>query len=334
MKYLVTGAAGFVGSHLCELLRVEGDEVIATDNVNDYYSADLKNLRIDYFLVKKEIEFIKGDLSDLSFVRKLIAKYSPDCVIHLAGQAGIRIAIADSYKYVNDNLVSFCNVAQVIKENAIPLFLYASSSSVYGNSANIPYKESDLEIQPISIYGATKKANEILASVYALNSATRTRGMRFFTVYGPWGRPDMAYFRLIESALNGSKFKMLGNGDIKRDFTFIDDNVRMIKLLAEQLTDAKGGYSDIVNIGGGKPRSLIDLVHEIERQTGKAINIEILRKNPNDTILTCADVEYSKNLSKGFIPEVELEIGIRKCLEWAKQSTIKENLRQWIESTV
>ncbi len=226
----------------------------------------------------------------------------------------------------------FANVLQVATEEAIPEILYASSSSVYGNSTEKIYKEDDFSVRPISIYGATKLSNEILTPAFVTGSKTRARGMRFFTVYGPWGRPDMAYFRLIDSILSGSEFKKFGSGEVKRDFTFVDDITSAIEKLAIELFSRQEGFSDVVNIGGGKPHSLNDLIEVISRQLGSAPIISETTRNPNDVSFTCADVSKLNDLT-GHIPVIDLKTGVNETIVWAQQQGIKEKLTEWINST-
>lgn len=331
MKYLVTGAAGFVGSKLSETLCNQGHEVVATDNLNSYYSRDLKEKRLQYFIARNGIKFELGDLTDLEFVSKVVHSHKPDFVIHLAAQPGIRLSIKESSRYRDDNLVAFMNVCEATRIGEIPNFLYASSSSVYGNLEMEIYSESESRIHPISIYGATKLANEIIANAFIGNSSSKALGMRFFTVYGPWGRPDMAYFRLIASALSGDPFKLLGDGTVRRDFTFIDDIVDMICKLAEYLTIQPAGFSDVVNIGGGSPRSMNDLISEIEKQTSQTISLTLGDANSGDTRFTCADVTKLRSMTNS-APSIGLDIGIEKCLSWAMQEEIRENLKNWTNS--
>ena len=209
MKYLVTGAAGFIGSNLSARLAKSGNEVLGVDNFSPYYSPKFKELRVANLLTPVGIEVKKIDLSDISAVVEIVREFRPTVIIHLAAQPGVRTPLGKSYQYVQNNLVAFANVLQTAIEESVPDFLYASSSSVYGNSLESPYREDNLNIRPISIYGATKFANEILTPAFVSGSKTRARGLRFFTVYGPWGRPDMAYFRIIDSILNGAEFKKL-----------------------------------------------------------------------------------------------------------------------------
>ena len=332
LKYLVTGAAGFIGSNLSARLAESGEEVLGVDNFSPYYSPKLKELRVGQFLTPYGIEIKRIDLSDITAVKKIVRGFKPDVIIHLAAQPGVRTPLGKSFQYIQNNLVAFANIIQTAIEESVPEILYASSSSVYGNSTETTYREDDLSIRPISIYGATKLANEILAPAFISGSKTRARGMRFFTVYGPWGRPDMAYFRIIDSILNGSEFKKFGGGDVKRDFTFVDDITLMIEKLSLELLARPAGYSDVVNIGGGSPHSLNDLIGVISKQLGSAPLILESVSNPNDVNFTCADVSKLSELTKG-IPAIDLESGVKETIEWAQHAGIRENLGEWINST-
>jgi UDP-glucuronate 4-epimerase len=255
-----------------------------------------------------------------------------DSVIHLAAQPGVRTPLNRSSDYIENNIQAFTNVLQLVTESEIPNFLYASSSSVYGNSKEIPYSESSEDIHPVSIYGATKRANEILAPTYVRGSSTRARGLRFFTVYGPWGRPDMAYFRLINSGINKTEFTRFGDGHVKRDFTYISDITQQISGLHKELQSQKKGFSDIVNIGGGNPHSLNDLIESVNSKLGSDIHVLTSDMNPNDTLYTCADVSLQNSLT-GFVPRVSLSEGIKETIEWASSGDISLNLDRWVKST-
>jgi UDP-glucuronate 4-epimerase len=322
MKYLITGAAGFIGSSLSRELSKSGHEVLGVDNFSPYYSPQLKQLRISHLLTPLGVEVKRMDLSELQPFRQLVQDFRPDVIIHLAAQPGVRTPLGQSYQYIQNNLVAFSNVIQTTVEENIPEFLYASSSSVYGNSVNIPYREDDYAISPISIYGATKLANEILTPSYLNGSNTRARGLRFFTVYGPWGRPDMAYFRLIDAILNGSEFKKYGSGETKRDFTFIDDITEAIQKLTKELATRPEGYSDVVNIGGGHPHSLNDLITMIGTQLGSLPNLIQSQSNPNDTNYTNADISRLLGITQN-IPSIDLESGVRSTIAWAKKPEIQ-----------
>ncbi len=332
MKYLVTGAAGFIGSNLSARLANSGHEVVGLDNFSPYYSPKFKELRVANILKPQGIAVERIELSDISSVVKIVREFKPSVIIHLAAQPGVRTPLGKSYEYIQNNLVAFANVLQTAVEESVSDFLYASSSSVYGNSTESVYKEDDLSIRPISIYGATKLANEILAPAFITGSDTRARGMRFFTVYGPWGRPDMAYFRIIDSILNGSKFNKFGDGEVKRDFTYVDDITETIESLSNELLTRPVGFSDVVNIGGGRPHSLNDLIDEISKQLGSTPSILETLSNPNDVSYTCADVSKLNDLTKA-IPLIDLETGVRNTINWAQTDEIKELLNEWITST-
>jgi UDP-glucuronate 4-epimerase len=332
MKILITGAAGFVGSHLSSLLAEEGNEVHGIDNLSPYYAPDLKKLRLARLLEPKNIKFLNFDLLDGQTLREILKKNNYESVIHLAAQPGVRTPLNRSNEYIENNVQAFTNVLQLVTELEVPHFLYASSSSVYGNSKNIPYSETSEDIHPVSIYGATKRANELLAPAYVRESKTRARGLRFFTVYGPWGRPDMAYFRLINSGINKTEFTRFGDGNVKRDFTYISDITNQISGLLNELKNRERGFSDIVNIGGGIPHSLNDLIESVNSGLGSKIQILNSGMNPNDTLYTCADVSLQKSLT-GFIPKVSLEIGIKETINWAKNKDIYTELGPWINST-
>lgn len=332
MKILVTGAAGFVGSHLSSLLREEGNTVHGIDNLSSYYSPDLKNLRIEKLLNPANVQFTNLNLVDKSMLRDFLDKNNFDSVIHLAAQPGVRTPLNRSSEYIENNIQAFTNVLQLVTELGIPNFLYASSSSVYGNSKEIPYSESSEDIHPVSIYGATKRANEVLAPTYVRGSSTRARGLRFFTVYGPWGRPDMAYFRLINSGINKTEFTRFGDGHVKRDFTYISDITQQISGLHKELQSQQKGFSDIVNIGGGNPHSLNDLIESVNSNLGSKIHVLTSDMNPNDTLYTCADVSLQNSLT-GFVPKVSLSEGIKETIEWASSGDISLNLDRWVKST-
>jgi UDP-glucuronate 4-epimerase len=332
VKYLITGAAGFVGSNLSLRLKSSGHQVVGVDNFSPYYSPELKRLRVIELLSPHGIEVASLDLCHLDPFQEFVKSFQPSVIIHLAAQPGVRTPIGKSFKYIQNNIVAFSNVMQAAVENNVPEILYASSSSVYGNSTAIPYRESDESIQPISIYGATKLANEILASTFVRNSRTRARGMRFFTVYGPWGRPDMAYFRLIGSALNQTEFKKFGDGEVKRDFTYVDDISAAIEKLSLELESRPEGYADVVNIGGGNPHSLNDLINVICSQMRSTAPMLESETNPNDTSYTCADVSRLWELTQTS-PKIDLESGIRSTIAWAQRTAIRDSLSSWINST-
>lgn len=331
MKYLVTGAAGFIGSHLCQKLTTEGNDVVAIDNFSDYYDVNLKKLRVENFLTPLQVKVLSVDISDKNTIDELIASSKPQVVINLAAQAGVRLPTDQIHKYVNCNLVGFNNVLQSTVINKIPYFLYASSSSVYGDQAAIPYTESEQKLHPNSFYGATKLANELLTPTLIKNSATIARGLRFFTVYGPWGRPDMAYFRMIANVVSGSEFNFFGDGSIERDFTYIDDAINSVIELSKELEKRKPGYSDVVNLGGGRPLSMNFLLESINKISKAEVKFNRQSGNSNDARKTMSDSKYIQSLI-GSKPETKLEDGIDKTYQWALQSEISAQLNNWVKS--
>jgi len=331
MKYLVTGAAGFIGSHLCHKLTTEGNEVIAIDNFSDYYDINLKKLRVENLLSPFQVKVLSVDISDKNAIDQLIANSKPEVVVNLAAQAGVRLPTDQIHKYVNSNLVGFSNVLQSTVSNKIPYFLYASSSSVYGDQAAIPYTESEQKLHPNSFYGATKLANELLTPTLVKNSATIARGLRFFTVYGPWGRPDMAYLRMIANVVSGSEFNFFGDGSVERDFTYIDDAVNSVIELSKELEKRKPGYSDVVNLGGGRPLSMNYLLENINKISKAEVKFNLQSNNSNDAKKTMSDSSYIQSLI-GSKPETKLEDGINKTYKWALQSDISAQLNNWVKS--
>jgi len=331
MKYLVTGAAGFIGSHLCHKLTTEGNEVIAIDNFSDYYDVNLKKLRVEKLLTPLRLKVLSLDISDKNAIDQLIASSKPEVVINLAAQAGVRLPTDQIHKYVNSNLVGFSNVLQSTVSNKIPYFLYASSSSVYGEQAAIPYSESEQKLHPNSFYGATKLANELLTPTLIKNSSTIARGLRFFTVYGPWGRPDMAYFRMIANVVSGSEFNFFGDGSVERDFTYIDDAVNSVIGLSKELEKKKPGYYDVVNLGGGRPLSMNYLLENINKISKAEVKFNRQSSNSSDARKTISDSKYIQSLI-GSKPETKLEDGINKTYQWALQSEISAQLNNWVKS--
>ena len=331
MRILVTGAAGFIGSALCEKLVMSNHEVTAVDNFSDYYDVSLKNLRVKELLSPLNLEVLNLDICDQAMVEKVFTLSKPEVVIHLAAQAGVRLGVSESHKYVESNLVGFSNILISTIEHKIPKFLYASSSSVYGDKAAIPYHEFELNLHPNSFYGSTKLANELLAPTLVKNSATIARGLRFFTVYGPWGRPDMAYFRMIANVIAGTDFNFFGDGSIERDFTFISDAVSSVINLTIELDGRKPGFSDVVNLGGGRPLSMNYLLETVGSLTGKTVEFQRLETNKNDAKKTMSDSTYIQELI-GSKPNIKLEDGISKTIEWASRDVISKNLDKWVKS--
>lgn len=331
MRYLVTGAAGFIGSHLTNQLANSGAEVVAVDNFSDYYSQDLKLARESNLISPLGLEILRIDLADKQQVAGLLNSHNFDSVIHLAAQPGVRVPLSQHEKYISSNLTGYANLLTKVREKGIPNFLYASSSSVYGNSNDEIFSEQSSITEPLSFYGATKLANEILAKSGRHESVTKTRGLRFFTVYGPWGRPDMAYFRIVSSLLNGFEFPMFGSGRVLRDFTYVGDAISAVLKLNAQLSFEADGHSDVVNIGGGQPYSLIDMVEVLENLLSKKVKSNIKPTNPNDVTRTCADPKLLKSLI-GTVPETLLRDGLLEVVNWAQCQDVQSKLTQWCES--
>ena len=328
MKILVTGASGFIGSHLASHLASEGNEVLGVDNYSNYYSPELKFQRKKFLLEPFGVRCIDLDLTNFKKTQKLVDTFKPDRVFHLAAQAGVRIPLRQPENYISSNLVGHANIQIACFNAQIPDFLYASSSSVYGAKSRIPFKESESEVFPTSFYGTTKLVDEIISGAITRNSLSRSRGLRFFTVYGPWGRPDMAYFQIISAGILGNKFKLFGDGQVLRDFTYITDIVNGICLLADNLSSQNPGFSDVVNIGGGKPESILSLFNSICEILGKRIETQILDSNKLDLPVTQASYSYLESLT-GFVPQIHLKHGLSQVINWALHDIRHDQLERW-----
>jgi len=331
MNYLITGAAGFIGSKLCRELANQSNQIVAVDNFTNYYDVNLKKARIKEFLTSPNIKLVDLDIGNREEFDNLLINSRSEVVINLAAQAGVRLPIQQIDEYVSSNLVGFSNVLQSIVANKVPYFLYASSSSVYGDKAAIPYMESEQNLHPNSFYGATKLANELLTPTLIQNSSTAARGLRFFTVYGPWGRPDMAYFRMIANVISGAEFNFFGDGSVERDFTFIDDAVNSVVALTTELQKRKPGYYDVVNLGGGRPLSMNYLLQTVSSISKNEVKFNRLNSNLNDAKKTMSDSKYIESLI-GSKPSTKLEDGIAKTIEWAMREDISSNLNNWVKS--
>jgi UDP-glucuronate 4-epimerase len=331
VRYLVTGSAGFIGFHLASYLSSQGHQVLGLDNYADYYSLELKKLRAENLKNSHNVITYELDLTNKSKLMEFTEQNAFDSIFHLAAQPGVRLKSHEYSKYHNSNIIAFTNILEATSKCDVRNFLYASSSSVYGNSTKERYSESEFGLEPISYYGATKLANELLASSFAKTSNTRVRGLRFFTVYGPWGRPDMAYLRLVNACLSGKQFDLFGSQETLRDFTFVDDVVRMVSRLNMELSKHSSGFADVVNIGGGQPESLSSMMKIIETETNSEIKVNYLKKNDNDVNRTYADSSYLESLI-GMKPLISIQKGLPEVVNWAKTKIVLENLDKWIES--
>lgn len=328
---LVTGCAGFVGSFTAKKFLESGFNVIGLDSKSNYYSIDLKNYRLNHLLQDKKFQFFEGNICDLGFLNSVFAKNEISTVVHLAAQAGVRLQINQSSQYIDSNIQGFLNIINLSLEFKVQKFLYASSSSVYGDGAVIPYTESELNLKPTSIYGISKLTNEKISLMLSKNSFMKFRGMRFFTVYGPEGRPDMAYFKLIASALTGTRFNLYGDGTVKRDFTFINDIIESIFLLESELDKREIGFNDVVNIGGGNPISIAHLIKEVEDITKCKILLNKYPANEMDVKETCADFTYLSSLIQQK-PSVAFKDGLARTVDWASNDLVKHKIKNWAES--
>lgn len=333
-KILVTGAAGFIGFHLCEKLIKQGFDVIGLDNINDYYSVDLKYARLrelgiernnaKEFLKKSassiygdKLNFVRMNLEDYENLPKLFEDEKFAMVCNLAAQAGVRYSIENPQAYIDSNIQGFLNVLECCRHYDVKKLVYASSSSVYGNSDSVPFKETDNVDHPISLYAATKKSNELMAHTYSHLYDFQTIGLRFFTVYGPWGRPDMALFLFTDAIINDKPIKVFNHGKLSRDFTFIDDIVKgVFNTLIEDSKDQK--KYQLYNIGNSSPVKLMDFISEIEESTNKTAKKVMMPMQAGDVNQTFADVS---NLKEQFNhqPITSLKVGVTKFVGWYKQ---------------
>ena len=329
---LVTGGAGFIGYHLISALSLE-HVVISIDSFSDYYSPELKQLRVKNLKTSTDVSVTQLDMRNHNELLHYMQKFNIETVIHLAAQPGVRLPANRFSNYVDSNIVAFENLLQACVQFDVKNVIFASSSSVYGNHAKIPLSENEVMLRPQSYYGATKLSNEITARVIAERYGMKIFGLRFFTVYGPWGRPDMAYTRVISSLINDDEFELFGDGSVVRDFTFVADVVESIKQLSKLLPKQIEGSFDIFNIGGGKPISLKRMIEVCESQLGRLLKTVIKSSNPNDVRETNADWLKLEGYC-GNIPKTTLADGLRMTIDWALEPEIKLNLRKWIHSVL
>ena len=314
---LVTGAAGFIGSSLASRLARMGLRVAACDNFNAYYSPGLKHERVQALLAPHDIRCEAVELADMPQVERLFERVRPAYVVHLAAQAGVRYSIENPGAYVQSNLVAFANVLEACRQYKPRHLVYASSSSVYGASLAPPFRENDRTDEPVSFYAATKKANEALAHSYSHLFGLATTGLRFFTVYGPWGRPDMAYFSFAQKMLKGETIPVYAQGALERDFTYIDDIVEgIVRVLAKPAAALGGGAPHMVfNIGNHQPVRVLDFIAALEEVVGVRARIQFLPMQAGDVPVTCADTSRLREWV-GFAPATLLKDGLRHFLEW------------------
>jgi len=330
MKILVTGAAGFIGNALSMRLLERGDEVIGLDNLNDYYDVSLKQARLARISDHPNFEFVKLDVEDREGMRRLFSEQRPQRVVHLAAQAGVRYSLTHPHAYIDSNIVGFCNILEGCRHNGIEHLVYASSSSVYGANTSMPFSIHDNVDHPVSLYAASKKANELMAHTYSHLYGLPTTGLRFFTVYGPWGRPDMSLFLFTRSILEDRPIDVFNYGNHQRDFTYIDDIVegvmRVVDNVARPDPQWSGDRPDpgtssapyrLYNIGNNSPVQLMDFIRALEQALGREAAKNMLPLQPGDVPATYADVD---DLVKdvGYKPGTPIETGIRNFVNWYK----------------
>lgn len=312
MKILVTGAAGFIGFHLSKSLLIDGIEVLGIDNINNYYDPNLKQARLEELNSFKNFKYEKIDIANKESLAKSFQSFMPNKVVNLAAQAGVRYSIENPYIYMETNIVGFLNIIELCRHNNIEGLVYASSSSVYGSNKRIPFSVSDRVDSPISLYAASKKSNELIAHAYSHLYGLRTTGLRFFTVYGPWGRPDMAMLIFTRKILAGKPIPVFNNGNMKRDFTYIDD----ITAGTRKAID-KNYKCEVFNLGNHKSEQLMDVISLIEQTLGKKATIDFMPMQPGDVPESFADIDHSQD-KLGFYPKTSIVEGIPKLVEWYK----------------
>ncbi len=328
MHVLITGAAGFIGSALALRLLARGDAVLGIDNLNDYYDVGLKQARLEQLRQHAAFRFEKIDIADRSAMTALFEKQVFDVVVNLAAQAGVRYSIENPHAYIDSNLVGYTNVLEGARHGKVKHFVFASSSSVYGANTRLPFAENDNVDHPVSLYAATKKANELMAHSYAHLYGLPCTGLRFFTVYGPWGRPDMALFLFTKAILEGKPLKVFNHGNMVRDFTYIDDIVEgVVRVIDQPATPNPGWKSDdpdpatsyapyrVFNIGNNQPIELLHYIRAAEKALGKKAILEMLPMQAGDVTATSADVTRLET-AVGFRPQTSVEHGVKQFVQW------------------
>jgi len=331
VRYLVTGTAGFIGYHVAERLLARGDEVTGLDNVNDYYDVRLKHARMARLEGKPGYDFVKLDVSDREGMERVFAERKPEVVIHLAAQAGVRYSLTNPHAYVQSNLAGFMNILEGCRHQKVRHLVYASSSSVYGGNTHQPFSIHDNIDHPVSLYAASKKANELMAHTYSHLYGIPTTGLRFFTVYGPWGRPDMAMFLFTKAILEGQPIDVFNHGKMRRDFTYIDDIVEGIVRTADHVAVPNPEYSSdtpdpgtssapyrVYNIGNDNPVELMDMIGVLEGVLGRTAEKRMLPLQAGDVPATWANVD-DLTRDVGFKPATPIEEGMRRFVTWYRE---------------
>ncbi len=328
MRVLVTGAAGFIGSHLSHRLLERGDEVLGFDNLNDYYDPTLKQARLDRLLPSPGFRFVKGSLEDRTALEAAFDGFRPQRVVNLAAQAGVRYSLENPRAYIDSNIVGFLNILEACRHRGVEHLVYASSSSVYGANRKLPFAVEDSVDHPVSLYAASKKANELMAHTYSHLFGLPTTGLRFFTVYGPWGRPDMALFLFTRNILAGLPIDVFNHGHHSRDFTYVDDIVEGVMRTLDRVPGPDPGYDPLApnpgsssapyrvyNIGNHRPVQLLHYIEVLEQCLGRKARMNLLPMQPGDVPDTEADVEALRR-DTGYSPATGVEEGVHRFVEW------------------
>jgi UDP-glucuronate 4-epimerase len=314
MKILITGCAGFIGMHVAERLLARGDEVVGIDCLNDYYDVALKEARLARLQPHAGFRFLRADVAERDIMAGLFAREKPAAVIHLAAQAGVRYSLVNPLAYADSNLLGFVNVLEGCRQTGVGHLVYASSSSVYGGNSKLPFAETDNVDHPVSLYAATKKANELMAYSYSHLYAIPSTGLRFFTVYGPWGRPDMAYFSFTEAILAGRSIDVFNHGRMMRDFTYIDDIAEGVLRVLDRPPVGEPPHA-LYNIGNHEPVALLEFIETLERALGREAVKRLLPMQPGDVPATYADISALR-AATGFAPTTPLADGIGRFVAW------------------
>ncbi len=320
MKILVTGAAGFVGFHSSLRLLAQGHEILGIDNLNHYYDIRLKQGRLAQLEAQPNFHFLQLDLADRDGMAKLFADNKFDVVLHLGAQAGVRYSLENPFAYLDSNLAGTLTVLEGCRHHGIQHLIYASSSSVYGSNTKLPFALEDRVDTPVSLYAATKKADELMAHTYAHLYKFAITGLRFFTVYGPWGRPDMAYFKFADAIMAGKPIDVYNHGDMKRDFTYIDDIVDGIDAIIAKGPIVREGEAPhrVYNLGHNHPEQLLEMIELLEKELGRTAQKNFLPMQPGDVYATYADITATTR-DYGFVPKVTLKDGLARFAQWYKR---------------
>ena len=336
MKILVTGAAGFIGFHTTQRLLARGDEVVGLDNLNAYYDVSLKENRLKLLIDRPGFRFVRADLADAGRLQELFAAEKFDRVIHLAAQAGVRYSLSNPRAYIDSNVIGFLNILEGCRNNEVEHLAYASSSSVYGANVELPFSVHHNVDHPISIYAATKKSNELMAHTYSHLFGIPTTGLRFFTVYGPWGRPDMALFIFTKAILAGEPIDVFNHGDMQRDFTYIDDIVTGVVRVIDRIPQANANWDAakadpgtssapyrLYNIGNNSPARLMTLIETLEKALGRKAEKRMRELQPGDVPATYADVDDLVR-DVGFKPSTPLATGVQRFVDWYREYYLRD----------